>query len=260
MNFITKALAVVWVCAVPSNAQAIIVWDGTANDVVPNGNQTIAQVTTFTTGSGFQSPSQGANYYPASANGGDEDPDFYASKDNVAVTGFSIFDGGQNDLLGRVQVHGTTSGTGISSMFAWNAEPGVLSSFAMTGWGGFGNNVSNAGMRFVFQDGGNNWFASDEFTVQAGTISDPSSANWFSFTPHTSGIATIGSASTPSSFNNLNLVGYYQEFDTTGGGGVFSTGFSATFIAVPEASQVAAFALLTCGCLGYSHIKRRRKA
>jgi hypothetical protein len=237
-------------------ASAAVIWDGTTNDLV-SANQAITVENTFTTGSGFQSPAQGADYYPTfTTTATDHNPNFYAAKDTGAVTGFTVFKGGNADLLLRVQVAGATSGT-FTSMIAWGAESGTLSSLSITGFNGFGGNLTNDEMHFVFQDGGGTWYASAATVGTGATISIPdlSAASWFSYTPHTAGVATIGAAATPASFDNVNLVGYYQEFTTTGGGGVFSNGFSADFTPVPEPSSAA---FLGLGVLGLI-LRRKRK-
>lgn len=244
--------------------QASIIWDGLSNTVLENppdgtnNNSTLAisQETTFSTAGGFQSPASDGSVYTGGVGAvtSPGNPDFYSSKDNTAVTNYTIFDGGSNDLLGRVQVAGGTSGTGISSMYAWEFDEDTLEAFGSTGFGGFGGNVSNAQYRFVFQDSLGDWHASDSTFTGDGDIADVTTADWVSFTPHTAGVAIIGAPSTPS-FDGVQLVGYYQQFDTTGGGGMFSTGFSASGSSViPEPSTVA---LLGLGAVGAVLFRRR---
>lgn len=237
-----------------ANADVIVRWDGTTNDVA-NGHQNITQVTTFSTTSGFQSPAQGANYYPNAVP--PDAPDFYAAKDNTPVVSYAIWDGGNNDLLGRTQIHSSISGTGISSMFVWdfNAD---LQRLNLTGFGRFGAGVSNNGMRWLFQDANDNWYASD-FTFTGNNVnfsSDVASIPWVTFTPHVAGVASFGNSPVLGSSLNLSgvkRVGYYQQFDSTGGGGIFSTGFSAEGVPIPEP---ASFALFGIGMLAAT---RRRK-
>lgn len=246
------------VLAIPmSSLEADVIWDGVPNDIVPNGRQDVTQVTTFSTTGGFQSPAQGADYYPASANGGDEDPDFFAAKDNVALqaAGFAIWDGGNADLLARVQALGSTSANNISSMWAWQAEAGDFETIGNTGFADFGGNVTNAGYRFIFQDSAGDWFATATEFTNGTSIADVTAESWLSFTPHNAGVAVVGGAATPGSFTDVQHVGFYQEFDTTGGGGVFSTGFSATFTAVPEPAGAT-----LCLIFGIAAFSRRRRS
>ena len=209
----------------------LISWDGRGNAAGLTATNNITNLDTFTTGSGFQSVPAGTNGYSV------DNPDFYAATSFPAGDGFSLFDGGGNDLLGRIQDFGADGGNiDYSSMIVWELPANhIFETACLEGFGSFGN-AANGSHRILFQDAGGDWYASTAYSGGVTTIT-ADVESWFAFTPHSGGVATIGTTAIAGStldFTNGRLAGYYQEFDTTGGGGVFSTKFEASGTLVPE--------------------------
>ena len=229
MKVLTPALGVAIALGAAPTVQAdvIVKWDGTTNDIV-SSTQAVAFPDTFDATSGFQSPTQGLDYYPNAT--ADDDPNFYAAKDNLITPGsFGIFNGGANDLLARYQVNSGNPGT-YHAMYAWdfNAD---LTSFHSTAYGDFGG--ADGHLRWLFKEKGGDWYASSfQFNATGSdfntTVADVA---WVAFTPHNAGTVTIddpanGFIGSALDLEDVELVGFYTEFTTTDGGGVFMTGFS----------------------------------
>lgn len=217
----------------------IVKWEGSGNNVVLTGQGSgiaITPLDTFTTASGFQSPAQSATYYPASANDGTETPDFYAAASTASPGSFTVWDGGSSDLLARY-VAGA-AGT-HDHMLAWDTTLPLgesLASLSISNYNSFGGGVTAREMRFLYQDSVGDWYASSSFVGTASnSIVDATASDWFAFTPHNAGAVTIaGSASTGLDFENVQRVGYYGQYTTTGDGGTFAVNFEATSAAAPD--------------------------
>lgn len=231
-----------------ADAALIVNWDGSGNDIVMDNNQNITQNLTYDETGGFQSPAQGPDYYPASANDGTETPDFFAAVSAGIDGTYRIFNGGGNDLIARIQVNGTTAGQ-FDSMQAWDTSgSGTLTDISIDRFSDFGAGVDSdqTSYRMIIQTSDNAWHATDALTAGTNSV-DPAAASWNSFTPHIAGDETIGGPSAPNLFG-VQRVGYFQTFTTTGGGGVFAVGFNASADPVPEPSTalLAVFGLSLC--------------
>lgn len=218
------------ISVIAHNPATVVDWDGTGGFVV-TANQNITQTTTFNTAS-YQSPAQGASYYPNSITNL-HNPNFYAALSSTAdLSSWNIFNGAVNDLVGRIQVTGAASGT-RSAMLAWDVNTtNALESFVLRGFGAFGDPAnSNRTVRFLFQASNDNWYAS-EAIVGTGSdfdvvLANAAATNWYAYTPHSSGVATIGALASPV-FTHAKRVGYYQEFSTASGGGIYAYRFVVT--------------------------------
>ena len=218
------------------HADVIVKWDGRTNDVTPNSTQEVTQLNTFTTASGYQSPTQGPDYYPNA--GPDDDPNFYAAKSiDSATNSFGIFNGGNNDLLARYEIADGNPGT-YHAMYAWdfNADLTSFHSTAANDW-----DSAEGHLRWIFQEKGGDWYATNfQFNMNGGsfnTLADAPNVAWVPFTPHVNGVVTIGDTSSGTLGANLDLegvpfVGFYTEFTTDvdsgpdPGSGVYMTSFS----------------------------------
>lgn len=232
---------------------AVISWVGSTNDVV-SASSDITNIDTFTTSSGFQSPALGTNGYPGPNL---QSPNFYAATSFGSGDGFQIFNGGGNDLLGRIQDFGA-NGAGIdySSMIVWDLPAGTtFETAAISGFGDFGGADGNGSYRYLVQTNDNSWYASNAFVLQNSSIT-AALEDWFAYTPHNAGVPNIdGTAIAGASldFSNANLVGYFQEFTTAGGGGVFIVSYEADGTIIPEPASLALLSLL-----GLAFCGRRR--
>ncbi|RMH20395.1 MAG: hypothetical protein D6698_04285, partial [Gammaproteobacteria bacterium] len=182
-KLLAPALGMLLVCGAISATQAdvIVRWDGTTNDIVPNGHQTIAFPDTFDTSSGFQSPAQGPDYYPNATP--PDAPDFYAAKDNLITPGhFGIWNGGANDLLARYQVNAGNPGT-YHAMFAWDFNADLVS-LHQTDINDFG--AADGRFRWLFQEKGGQWYASQFIFPANGQDNNTTVADvvWVAYTPH----------------------------------------------------------------------------
>jgi len=237
MKKTVSAMAMLIAAAMVAQGAVIVSWGPTTDSVV--ANQNIAQNTTFTDAS-YQSPAVGPNYNNTAAVAS---PDFYAALSHTASTSFTVFNGASNDLLGRWQ--GTaTAGAVQSIMLAWDVtSTETLDSYTINGIGSFGGMTQRA-LRWLVQDSAGDWYASNEingFGENVDITSNVGVLSWVSYTPHASGAVTFGGAATPS-LTDVQKVGFYHQWTTDGGGGVYQTGFQVSTIPEPATlGMVAAF-------------------
>ncbi len=189
-------------------------------------------------------PTVGANYYPNNAG---RTPIFNGAFSEIPTGKALVFQPGNPANPDQIQAQvGATAATQFSGMFTFeNLLPGTtdpLLSFSMQRYrfgAGFDPN-GPSGSRFLFQDSSSQWYASDPSPslptgLSGQVIANVPTANWYAFTPFSSGVASIASApSAGLDFTNVLAVGMYFDIAKTSGSGVgFAAGYfqAATGIA-----------------------------
>ncbi|QBG45934.1 PEP-CTERM sorting domain-containing protein [Verrucomicrobia bacterium S94] len=235
-------------CAM-AQAEVIVSWGPTNGAVSVHQDLTVVQ--TFTDAA-YQSPTVGGDYDGSAV----ANPYFYAAVSAPAgPQGLSIWNGANTDLLGRYQ-GSSAAGTTDSLMLAWDVtNTHRLESFSLFGVGEFGG-MTGREVRWLLQDRSGDWYASVAVTGFGNnadlTTADVTTMNWFAFSPHNEGVVTIGETEAAVDFTGVQKVGFYHQWETDGGGGIYQTGFEVSVVPEP-----ATFGLVMTFGSGVFFVRRR---
>jgi hypothetical protein len=214
-------------------------------------------------------PLIGASYYP-DATGANPVFGGAMSVFNAAVA--SIENSSSNDRIAFQT--GVNNGVTFSAMVMWNASNFLTDPIPMTlqtvTIGGVRQRSSTVAqdsqeIRLILRQGDDYFISADQSfntTASEKVFNLDGSVNWFSFTPFSNGVATIGARVSTPSYDALDAIGYYQQTRNTSGSnqqvGFDITSFQAVGEPVPEPKTVT---LLLAGVALWAarYFKRRRR-
>jgi hypothetical protein len=261
-------VAILAISTLPAFSNSVIVNWGPGTNIVTANQSFATKPTTYNPATAIN-PLVGANYY-SDATGANP---VFGGAMSVSASTAAIENSSGNDRIAFQ--HGVDNGITFSAMVMWNASNFLTDPISMTlqtvTIGGVRQRSSsvaqdNQEIRLILRQGDDYFIsAAQSFNTTASekVFNLDGSVNWFSFTPFSNGVATIGAQVSAPSYDALDAIGYYQQTRNNSGSanqqvGFDITSFQAVGEPVPEPKTVTLL-LAGVGLWAARYFKRRRR-